>query len=182
MHLVAKICFQEPLYKICYSSKPGGRRAQKVLSALEKEGGKPFRSITSHYSLFLTNNEEGILHYLLSYEIVHENSLLIHGFSNCICLLQTTSHLSSRRQILNYTVVSPEFVKWERRTRRYSNVNLNGESERKAEKLKTIRILGVVQRLLSIQRKEETEKMERGRLEEKLSMNRSSYSRSLDKF
>lgn len=85
-------------------------------------------------------------------------------------------------QILNYAVVNPESVKWERRTRSYSNVNLNGESERRAEKLKTIKILDVVQRLLNIQRKEETEKNERGRLEEKLYMNRSSYSRSLDEF
>lgn len=39
-------------------------------------------------------------------------------------------------------------------------MNLKRESERRAEKLKTIRTLNVVQRLLNIQSKEETEKVE----------------------
>lgn len=51
--------------------------------------------------------------------------------------------MSLLRQILNYTVVIPELVKWERRARK-SNVNLKGESERTAEKLKAIRTLNVV--------------------------------------
>lgn len=75
--------------------------------------------------------------------MVHENSLIIHGFSNFIGLSQTSSHLSLLRQILNYTVVTPELVKWERRARGQSNVNLKGKSERRAETLKALRILNV---------------------------------------
>lgn len=53
-------------------------------------------------------------------------------------------------------------------------MNLKGESEGRVENLKAIRTLNVEQRLLSTQSKG------RGRLEEKLSVNRT-FSSSLDK-